>query len=325
MRTTVDDACRSATWTRRHLLGLEDLEAAEILQVLDTAESMGEIMARDIKKVPTLRGRAVLTLFYEPSTRTRNSFELACKYLSADTVSVTAAQSSVVKGETLKDTALNCERMGIDAIVIRHPAAGAPHLLARAVRAAVINAGDGMHEHPTQGLLDLFTIRQKKGRIAGLRVAIVGDVLHSRVARSDAWGLTKLGAEVRLAGPLTLLPPGTAGDRVPGFPAGVRAFTMVEEALDGADVVIALRIQKERQDRGLFPSTSEYARFWGINRRRLALAAPDVLLMHPGPVNRGVELDSDVADGVHSSIYEQVANGVAVRMAVLYLLLGGER
>lgn len=308
----------TVAWTRRHLLGLEDLSAPEIDCVLDTADSMREVMERPIKKVPALRGRAVLTLFYEPSTRTRNSFELACKYLSADTVSVSAAASSAVKGETLRDTALTCERMGLDAIVIRHPSSGAPHFLAGHLRtAAVINAGDGMHEHPTQGLLDLYTIRQRQGRVHGLKVAIVGDLLHSRVARSDIWGLTKLGAEVRVAGPATLLPGGDA------YPAGVRVFTRVEEALAEADVVIVLRIQKERQEQGLFPGAREYARFWGINRARLALAAPDVLLMHPGPVNRGVELDSDVADGVNSVIHEQVTNGVAVRMALLYLLLSG--
>lgn len=302
----------------RHLLGLRGMAAGDIKLILDTAGPMKDVLLRDIKKVPALRGRAVLNLFYEPSTRTRNSFELASKYLSADAVNVTAATSSVVKGETLRDTAVNCQRMGFDAIVIRHPSAGAPHFLARHVQASVINAGDGMHEHPTQALLDLFTIREKKGRIAGLKVAIIGDILHSRVARSDIWGLTCLGAEVRLAGPTTLLPKDWSG-----FPPGLRVCGRVEDALDGADVVIALRIQKERQERGLFPSVREYARFWGINRQRLSLAAPDVLLMHPGPVNRGVEVDSDVADGLESSIHEQVTNGVAVRMAVLYLLLGG--
>lgn len=305
-------------WTRRHLLGLEDLSREEIEIVLDTADSMKDILARPIKKVPALRGRAVLTLFHEPSTRTRVSFELAGKYLSADTVSVSAAASSAAKGETLADTALNVERMGVDAIVLRHPAAGAPHQLARCVRVSVINAGDGMHEHPTQGLLDLFTIRERKGRVAGLKVAIVGDVLHSRVARSDAWGLTRLGAEVCLAAPATLLPPGGEG-----FPPGVRLHTRLEPALEGADVVIALRIQQERQERGLFPSLNEYARFWGITSQRLDLAAPDALVMHPGPVNRGVELASDVLDGPRSVVLDQATGGVAVRMAVLYLLLGG--
>ncbi len=308
-------------WTRRHLLGLRELSREEIETVLETAESMKEVMERTIKKVPTLRGRAVLTLFYEPSTRTRVSFELAGKYLSADTVAVSATASSAVKGETLADAARNVERMGVDALVLRHPAAGAPHQLARLVRASVINAGDGMHEHPTQGLLDLMTIREKKGRIEGLTVAIVGDVRHSRVARSDAWGLDKLGARVRLAGPATLLPDAS---EAAGFPPSVTFHTRVEEALEGADVVMALRIQKERQEGGLFPSLSEYARVWGINRKRLALAAPDAVLMHPGPVNRGVELDSDVMDGPDAVILDQVENGVAVRMAVLYLLLGGE-
>ncbi len=302
----------------RSLLALQGMAAEDIIEILDTAAPMKDVLQRDIKKVPALRGRAVLNLFHEPSTRTRNSFELACKYLNADAVNVTAGASSVVKGETLRDTAINCERMGFDAIVIRHPSSGAPHLLSRYVRCAVINAGDGMHEHPTQGLLDLFTIREKKGRIEGLKVAIVGDILHSRVARSNIWGLTCLGAEVRIAGPATLLPADLSG-----FPQGLEVYESVEKALKGADVVMALRIQKERQDSGLFPSTREYARFWGLNRRRLSLAAPDVLLMHPGPVNRGVEIDSDIADGLESSIYEQVTNGVAVRMAVLYLLLGG--
>lgn len=308
-------------WTRRHLLGLEELGREEIETILETAESMKEVMGRPIKKVPTLRGRAVLTLFHEPSTRTRVSFELAGKYLSADTVSISAGASSAAKGETLADAARNVEAMGVDALVIRHPAAGAPHQLARLVRAAVINAGDGMHEHPTQGLLDLMTIRERKGRVEGLSVAIVGDVRHSRVARSDAWGLDRLGARVRLAGPATLLPDAA---EAAGFPPSVTCHTRVEEALEGADVVIALRIQKERQERGLFPSLSEYARLWGINRKRFALAAPGALLMHPGPVNRGVELDSDLMDGPDAVILDQVENGVAVRMAALYLLLGGE-
>ncbi len=308
------------TWSRRCLLGLEELGREEIEAVLETAESMKEILGRPIKKVPALRGLAVLTLFYEPSTRTRVSFELAARYLSADTVSVAAATSSAVKGETLADAARNLERMGVDAIVLRHPAAGAPHLLARCVSAAVINAGDGMHEHPTQGLLDLYTIRERKGRVAGLKVAIVGDIRHSRVARSDAWGLAKLGAEVRLAGPPTLLPDAA---ELQGFPPGVKRFTHLEEALAGADVVIALRLQKERQEAGLIPSLAEYARWWGINRRRLALAAPDVVLLHPGPVNRGVEVDSDVLERPEAVVLDQVENGVAVRMAVLYLVLGG--
>lgn len=313
-------------WTRRHLLGLEDLSAEEILEVLATAESMRDVVRRPIKKVPTLRGRSVLTLFYEPSTRTRNSFELAAKYLSADTVGMAASTSSATKGETLRDTAANCERMGIDAIVIRHASAGTPHLLARYARSSVVNAGDGMHEHPTQGLLDLYTMREHKGRVEGLEVAIVGDILHSRVARSNLWGLVKLGARVRVAGPATLLPaalePWLAAVKAAG-PGEVRATTRVEEALEGADVVMALRLQKERQETGLLPNTQEYARFWGINRARMGLAKADALIMHPGPINRGVELDSELADGTQSVILEQVENGVAVRMAVLYLLLGG--
>lgn len=321
-------------WRRRHVLGLADWEGGELLHVLDVASSMKDVLRRDIKKVPALRGRAVLLFFFEPSTRTRHSFELACKYLSAEVASLTAATSSVAKGESLRDTAVTCERMGADAIVLRHQAAGAPALLARHVGATVINAGDGMHEHPTQGLLDLFTIRERKGGFAGLRVAVVGDVLHSRVARSDVWGLLALGAEVVLCGPATLLPPGLArpareggasGNGVPGavWPRGVRVTTELEEALDGADVVVALRLQVERQEGGLLPSVEEYARRWGIDRRRLGAARRDVLVMHPGPVHRGVELADDVVDAAESAVAEQVTNGVAVRMALLYLLLGG--
>lgn len=301
---------------RKDVLGLEDMTAEEIGLVLGTAGSMKEIIGRTIKKVPTLRGRTMLNLFYEPSTRTRTSFELAAKYMSADTVNVAAATSSVKKGETLMDTVRNIEVMGVELVVIRHSAAGAPHFLAQRIRSRVINAGDGAHEHPTQGLLDLFTIRERKGRIEGLKVAIIGDILHSRVARSDIWGLTKMGAKVVVAGPSTLLPPEIAA-------LGVRAYTRVEEAVADADVINVLRIQLERQERGFFPSVREYAREFGINGRRLALAREDVLLMHPGPVNRGVEVTSEVADGPHSAIYEMVTNGVAVRMALLYLLLGG--
>ncbi len=300
----------------KHVLGLREMEAEEINLVLDTADSMKEIIGREIKKVPTLRGRTLVTLFYEPSTRTRTSFELAGKYMSADTVNIATTTSAVVKGETLKDTARTLEMMGTDVLVMRHPISGSCHLLARTVSCSVINAGDGMHEHPSQGLLDLYTIRQKKGKIAGLRVAIVGDILHSRVARSNLWGLTKLGAEVVVTGPSTLLPPAAQE-------LGVRATSRVEEALEGADVVNVLRLQLERQKGGLFPSIREYSRMFGVNRERLALAKPDVLLMHPGPMNRGVELSSEVADSVYSSINEQVTNGVAVRMALLYLLLGG--
>ncbi|MCL6451337.1 MAG: aspartate carbamoyltransferase catalytic subunit [Acetobacteraceae bacterium] len=292
------------------------MEPSEIELVLDTAASMRDILGRTIKKVPTLRGRTVVTLFYEASTRTRASFELAAKYLSADTISVTAATSSVQKGETLKDTARTLEVMGADVVVMRHPASGACHFLASRVRASVVNGGDGTHEHPTQALLDMFTIRRHKGRLKGLVVAIVGDIYHSRVARSNIIGLVKMGAEVRVAGPATLLPPCLEE-------LGARAYSRVEPALEGADVVMALRLQLERQQRGLFPSTREYARLYGIDRNRLSLARPDALLMHPGPMNRGVEVCSYVADGPASVIEEQVTNGVAVRMALLYLLLGG--
>lgn len=303
-------------WKRKDILGLDEMSVDEMNLILDTADSMREILTRRIKKVPTLRGRSLVTLFYEPSTRTRTSFELAGKYMSADTSSIATTTSAIVKGETLRDTARTLEVMGADIIVIRHTAAGAPHFLASVLDASVINAGDGMHEHPTQGLLDMYTIRQKKGRLAGLRVAIIGDIFHSRVARSNIWGLVKMGAEVCVAGPSTLLPPGIEE-------LGVKAYTRVEEALEGADVVNVLRLQLERQQKGLFPTIREYSRLWGINRERLALAKPDVTLMHPGPMNRGVEISSDVADGDHSVISEQVTNGVAVRMAILYLLLGG--
>ncbi len=302
-------------WKRKDVLGLEEFGRDEVELVLDTADSMHEILRRPIKKVPTLRGKTVVTLFYEPSTRTRTSFELAAKYMSADTVSIATATSSVQKGETLRDTARNLEVMGADCFVVRHGMSGAPHFLARVLEAPVINAGDGMHEHPTQGLLDLYTMRRRKGRLEGLRVAIIGDVAHSRVARSDIWGLLKFGAEVRVAGPTTLLPLGFEE-------LGVKVFHRVEDALEGADVVNVLRLQLERQKRGLFPTVREYAKFWGIGRERLALAQPDVLLMHPGPMNRGVEITTEVADGLHSAILEQVTNGVAVRMALLYLLLG---
>ncbi|RJQ11606.1 MAG: aspartate carbamoyltransferase catalytic subunit [Bacillota bacterium] len=307
---------------RKDILTLEDMDVEEMTTVLDTAESLKEILSRDIKKVPTLRGKSVLTLFYEASTRTRTSFELAGKYMSADTVNIATTTSAVVKGETLKDTAWNVEAMGIDCIVMRHPVAGAPHFLARLCQASVINAGDGMHEHPTQGLLDMFSIRERKGRLVGLKVAIIGDILHSRVARSDIWGLGKMGAEVWVAGPPTLVPPEV--ERMgPAFGGRLRATHRVDEAIEGADVVMVLRLQLERQKKGLFPSIREYSRVFGVNRARLALAKDDFILMHPGPMNRGVEIASDVADADYSVILEQVTNGVAVRMAILYLLLGG--
>lgn len=300
----------------RHILALEEMPREDMELILDTAQSMKEIIYRPIKKVPTLRGKTVVTLFYEPSTRTRTSFELAAKYMSADTVSIATATSSVQKGETLKDTARTLQVMGSDCVIMRHPVSGSCHFLARVLDVPVINGGDGMHEHPTQGLLDMFTMREKKGRLEGLRVAIIGDIYHSRVARSNIWGLKKMGASVVVSGPPTLLPPEI--ERM-----GVEATTRVEEAVRDADVVMVLRLQLERQQRGLFPSAREYSRLWGITRERLDLAKPDALLMHPGPMNRGIEISSEVADSPQSTIEEQVTNGVAVRMAILYLLLGG--
>jgi aspartate carbamoyltransferase catalytic subunit len=304
----------------KHLLGISELSAAEIAHVLDTAETFRAISQREIKKVPTLRGRTVINLFFEASTRTRTSFELAGKRLSADTINISAATSSVTKGETLLDTARNLEAMSPDFIVIRHPSAGAPHALARICRAAVINAGDGAHEHPTQALLDALTIRQHKGRIENLRVAIIGDILHSRVARSNMHLLTKLGAQVRLAGPGTLVPPEFKELVSQGE---LRVASRIEEAIEGADVVMVLRIQRERQDAAFFPSLREYAVHYGLNLKRLGGAQPDAIVMHPGPMNRGIEIASDVADGARSLILDQVSNGLAVRMAVLYLLAGG--
>jgi aspartate carbamoyltransferase catalytic subunit len=300
---------------RKDLLGLEELTAAEIVSVLDTARTFREVLDRPIPKVPSLRGLTAANLFFEPSTRTRLSFELAEKRMSADTVSFQTSGSSVSKGETLRDTARNIEAMGIHLVVIRHQASGAPHYLARILDAGVINAGDGTHEHPTQGLLDIFTMREKRGTVAGLRVAIVGDIAHSRVARSNIWGLTKLGASVVVAGPPTMMPA-----EVERF--GVSVAASVEEALEGADVVNILRIQLERQRGTLYSSLREYSRVYGITAERLRRAKPDVTVMHPGPMNRGVEIAQDVADGTHSVILEQVTNGVAVRMAVLYLLAG---
>lgn len=304
---------------RKDILGLQELTPEEINLILDTAEPMKEILGREIKKLPTLRGRSVATLFYENSTRTRTSFEMAAKYLGADTASLSVTTSSVQKGESLRDTARTLEVMGIDVIVIRHGASGAPHLLSKWVKARVINAGDGAHEHPTQALLDLFTIREKKGRIAGLKVAILGDIAHSRVARSNIWGLTKLGAEVRLVGPATLMPPGIEK-------TGARVYYDWREGLRDVDVVNVLRIQLERQQKGLFPSLREYTRLFGLDEEKLSVAKPDVLVLHPGPVNRGVEISPEVQDGPLAFINEQVTNGVAVRMALLYLLMGrGDR
>jgi aspartate carbamoyltransferase catalytic subunit len=302
---------------RKDLLGIRDLSAEEINLILETAESFKEVTGRDIKKVPTLRGKTVVNLFFEPSTRTRTSFELAAKRLSADVINFAASTSSVVKGETLLDTARNIEAMQADFIVLRHPVAGAPNILARALRASVVNAGDGGHEHPTQALLDLFTLREKKREFKGLRLAIVGDIAHSRVARSNIFALGKLGAEVRVAGPPTMIPPEI--ERL-----GVKVFFNLDDALKGADVVMMLRLQLERQGIALFPSIREYTRLYCLTSERLRAASPDALVMHPGPINRGVEIAPEVADSLSSVILEQVTNGVAVRMAVLYLLSGGK-
>jgi aspartate carbamoyltransferase catalytic subunit len=300
----------------KDLLGIADLARDEITLILDTAEAMREIGERPIKKVPTLRGKTVVNLFYEPSTRTRTSFEIAEKRLSADTLNIAVSTSSVLKGETLADTAMNVEAMAPDMIVLRHPSSGACHLLARLCRSRIINAGDGMHEHPTQALLDAFTIRERKGRIEGLKVTIVGDLLHSRVLRSNIGLLTKLGASVCICGPRTLIPRGFDQD-------GVTISTSVDEAVEGADVIMMLRIQHERMQGAFFPSAREYFNTFGMTAARVARASRDVIIMHPGPMNRGVEIASEVADGPYSVILEQVSNGAAVRMAVLYLLAGG--
>ncbi len=301
---------------KKDLLGMQDLSVDEINLILDTAESFIEVSTREIKKVPTLRGKTVVNLFMEPSTRTRTSFEIAGKRLSADTINISASASSVVKGETLIDTAKNLEAMNPDVIVIRHSASGAPHMLAKRVKQSVINAGDGAHEHPTQALLDMMTIKARKGRIAGLKVAIVGDIAHSRVARSNIYGLTRMGAQVTVAGPATMLP--RYIERM-----GVSVHRQIEEAVKGADVIMMLRIQTERERQSLFPSLREYARCFCLNGRNIRLAKDDVLVMHPGPINRGIEIAPEIADGPASVILEQVTNGVAVRMALLYLLTGG--
>jgi aspartate carbamoyltransferase catalytic subunit len=301
---------------KKDLLGIADLSGDEIYRVLDTAEAMREIGERPIKKVPTLRGKTIVNLFYEPSTRTRTSFEIAEKRLSADTLNIAVASSSVLKGETLADTAMTLEAMAPDMIVVRHASSGACHLMSRICRSRIINAGDGMHEHPTQALLDAFTIRQHKQRVDGLKIAIVGDLLHSRVLRSNVLLLTKLGADVWVSGPPTLIPPGI--ERL-----GVRASTAVDEVVTGADVIMMLRIQQERMQGAYFPSLREYFNVFGMTVERVKRAKPDVIIMHPGPMNRGVEIASEVADGPYSVILDQVANGVAVRMAVLYLLAGG--
>ena len=300
----------------KNLLGIADLTPEEISLILDTAEAMKEIGSRPIKKVPALRGKTVVNLFYEPSTRTRTSFEIAEKRLSADSLNIASVSSSVVKGETLADTALNIEAMQPDMIVLRHPSSGACHLLSRVCRSAIINAGDGMHEHPTQALLDAFTIRERKKQLAGLKVAIVGDLLHSRVLRSNIHLLTKMGADVWVCGPPTLIP-----TDIMRF--GVHATSAINEAVADADVIMLLRIQLERMEGAFFPSLREYFNVFGMTEARLRRAKPDAIIMHPGPMNRGVEIASEVADGPYSVILDQVANGVAVRMAVLYLLAGG--
>jgi aspartate carbamoyltransferase catalytic subunit len=303
---------------KKDLLGIKQLEPEEIEIILETAETFKEISTRPIKKVPTLRGRTVVHLFYEPSTRTRTSFEIAAKRLSADTFNISASTSSIVKGETLLDTAKNLEAMNPDVIVLRHSAAGAPHMLARRVEASVINAGDGMHEHPTQALLDLLTIRDNKGNISGQTVAIIGDIAHSRVARSNIWALTKMGARVLVAGPNTMIPQDL--DKL-----GVEVFNHPEDVIPEADVIMMLRIQLERQGKMLLPSLREYSKVFGLNEDKLSEAKSDVLIMHPGPINRGVEISPSVADGPYSVILDQVTNGVAIRMALLYLLIGGEK
>jgi aspartate carbamoyltransferase catalytic subunit len=304
-------------WNRKHLLDIESLSAEEIVTVLDTAKAFKAVGERAIKKVPALRGKTVVNLFVEPSTRTRISFELAAQRLTADIINFSAEASSLKKGETLKDTARNLEALNVDIIVMRHSASGAPHFLSRFLRASVINAGDGAHEHPTQALLDVFTIREKKGKIEGLNVTILGDILYSRVARSNIWALTKLGARVTLCGPPTLVP------RV-FEQMGCAVTYHVEEAIAQADIINLLRIQHERQRKTMFPSLGEYTSLFGLTKARLALAKPEALIMHPGPINRGVEIDSEIADSIRSLIIEQVTNGLAVRMAALFLVSGGQ-
>jgi len=317
-KTKVHLSDMSNGFNLKHLLGIRELSADQIVHLLDTAETFRDISKREIKKVPALRGRTVINLFFEASTRTRTSFEIAAKRLSADAVNISVSTSSVSKGETLLDTARNLQAMSPDCIVIRHSSAGAPYHLARACSAAIVNAGDGAHEHPTQALLDALTIREHKGRLQGLKVAIIGDILHSRVARSNIYLLSKLGATVSVAGPGTLVPPEFAGL----IEQGVRLERRIEDAVVDADVVMILRMQRERQTDAFFPSMREYAVHYGLHLNHLSLAAPDAIVMHPGPMNRGIEISSEVADGGRSLILDQVTNGVAVRMAVLYLLAG---
>jgi aspartate carbamoyltransferase catalytic subunit len=303
---------------RKDLLGLRDLSREETELILNTAIPMKDVIGRDIKKVPTLRGKAMVTVFYENSTRTRTSFELAGKYLSADTVNLSVSTSSVQKGESLRDTIKTIEVMGFDLIVMRHAMSGTPHYVARNTRMRVINAGDGANEHPTQALLDMYTIKEKKGTLEGLKVAIVGDILHSRVARSNIYGLSKFGCDIRVVGPATLMPPGVEK-------LGVKSYYSLDEAIDGVDVINILRIQRERQASGLFPSLDEYAQLYMLSPQTLARAKDDVLVLHPGPINRGVEISSELADSTQALINEQVTNGVAIRMALLFLMMGGGR
>jgi aspartate carbamoyltransferase catalytic subunit len=302
---------------KKDLLGIKDLSVEEINLILDTAESFMEVSKREIKKVPTLRGKTVVNLFFEASTRTRTSFEIAAKRLSADAVNISSSTSSVVKGESLIDTAKNLEAMSPDIIVIRHSASGAPHLLSRMIAQSVINAGDGAHEHPTQALLDLLTIRQKKGKFKDLKVAIIGDIAHSRVARSNIYALKKMGATVAVGGPSIMMPRDIQL-------LGVSAHHRIQDAIEGADIIMMLRIQIERKAAGLFPSMREYAKYYGLDREKIKYAREDVIVMHPGPINRGVEISPEIADGPYSVILDQVSNGVAVRMALLYLLAGGQ-
>ena len=311
--TAVAEPATATRWTRKHLLGLEELSAEEIVFVLDTANSFKEVSTRSVKKVPALRGRVMVNAFFEDSTRTRTSFSLAASRLSADVIDFSEKGSSVSKGETLIDTARNIEAMGVDIIVIRHRAAGSAELLSRTVKCSIVNAGDGAHEHPTQGLLDLYTIRERFGKIAGLRVAIVGDIVNSRVARSNLWALTKLGAEVILVGPPTLVPRAFES-------LGAKVVHDFDSIIGGVDVINMLRIQFERIKTSQFPSVREFTRFFGLTRDRFQKCKPDVFIMHPGPMNRGLEISSDIADGPQSGILTQVTNGLAVRMAVLYLV-----
>lgn len=305
------------SWTKKDLLGIRELSKEEILLIIDSAESFKDISRREVKKVPTLRGKTVITLFYEPSTRTRTSFEIAAKRLSADTINISSSTSSYVKGETLKDTAKNLESMRPDVIVIRHSMPGAPHMLAKVVASSVVNAGDGAHEHPTQALLDLYTMREKKGRIDGLKIVIIGDIAHSRVARSNIFALRHFDTEIVCSGPPTMIPPHLED-------LGVKVEYDIKRAVKNADVIMMLRIQKERGGISYIPSLKEYSNIYGLKTEHVKKAKKDVIIMHPGPMNRGVEITDEVADGPYSVILDQVENGVAVRMAILYLLIGGE-